>query len=535
MSPVKNMARTATRDVVVRDQQLHEGDQLILFYPSANRDESVFEDAQRLDVRRDPNPHLAFGFGPHFCMGAALARLELRVMFGELLRRLPDLELSTAEPVRVPRVELRQRPRVDARPLHPHHAGGPMTGPLDGVTVVELGVWVAGPGAGGLLADWGADVVKIEPPEGDPSRLFARMFGGDLDVNPVFELDNRGKRSIVLDLSTDRGPRDRARAGERSADVFVTNIRAAALERLGLGPDTLRARFDRLVYAIITGYGLDGPDADRAAYDIAAFWARSGMAEALRTPGGPLPFQRAGMGDHTVAMTGAAMICAALYERERTGKGQLVSTSLLRQGAYTIGFDVNIALMWGRTIQAGVRETIGNPTVNNYTAADGLHLWLVGLEGDRHWPALARAVGRPEWLDDPRYATGRDRAKNARELIAELDALFATKTRDEWADRVRRPSPTCSGHRSTRSTTCSATSSSTRRELSSTSPTRTAAAAMLASPADFDGQAPTPRWRAPRLGEHTTEVLLELGRSQDAIDELVKAGVAGPGSAPEGR
>jgi crotonobetainyl-CoA:carnitine CoA-transferase CaiB-like acyl-CoA transferase len=138
------------------------------------------------------------------------------------------------------------------------------------------------------------------------------------------------------------------------------------------------------------------------------------------------------MGDHTVAMTGAAMIGAALFSRQRTGKGQLVSTSLLRQGAYIIGFDVNIALMWGQSLSTGTREAMPNPSVNNYIAGDGKEFWIVGLQGDRHWPALARAIGRPEWLDDPRFATGRDRATNARELVSELDALFATRTRDEW-------------------------------------------------------------------------------------------------------
>src|SRR5262249_27059813 len=125
---------------------------------------------------------------------------------------------------------------------------------------------------------------------------------------------------------------------------------------------------------------------------------------------------------------------AALYERERTGRGQFVSTSLLRQGAYTLGFDVNIALLWGRTLAAGARETMGNPSVNNYRAGDGQEFWITGLEGDRHWPPLARAVGRPEWVDDPRFATARDRFVNARELIAELDAIFATRSRDEWAE-----------------------------------------------------------------------------------------------------
>ncbi len=309
-------------------------------------------------------------------------------------------------------------------------------GPLDGVRVVELGVWVAGPGAAGILADWGADVIKIESPAGDPARQFVRMLGGDLDINPVFELDNRGKRSVVLELGSPEGL-EAALALLGSADVFVTNIRASALDRLGLGPDALLDRFDQLVYAIITGYGLEGPDADKAAYDIAAFWARSGMASSLRTPGGPLPLQRGGMGDHTVAMTGAAMISASLFSRQRTGRGQLVSTSLLRQGAYTIGFDVNIALLWGQSLSTGTREMMPNPSVNNYVAGDRKEFWIVGLEGDRHWPALARAIGRPEWLDDPRFATGRDRAMNARVLIAELDALFATRTACRMVRGVR--------------------------------------------------------------------------------------------------
>ncbi len=266
-----------------------------------------------------------------------------------------------------------------------------MTGPLEDIRVVELGVWVAGPGAGGILADWGADVVKVEPPEGDPARDFGRMLGGDLPTNPVFELDNRGKRSISLDLSVERGLRV-AHQLVAEADVFLTNLRPAALGRLGLGPKETCDRHPRLVYAIITGYGLDGPEADRGAYDIAAFWARAGIAESLRAPGGPLPFQRGGMGDHTVAMTGAAMVSAALVERARTGEGQLVSTSLLRQGVYTIGFDVNVAVMWGRTLGIGTRETMYSPVLNNYSASDGKSFWIVGLEGDRHWPALARAV-----------------------------------------------------------------------------------------------------------------------------------------------
>ena len=204
-----------------------------------------------------------------------------------------------------------------------------MAGPMEGVRVVELGVWVAGPAAGGVLADWGADVVKIEPPKGDPARSFQRMLGGDMPNNPVFELDNRGKRSIVSDLANEDG---KALALELldTADVFLTNVRADALARAGLDPETLLARNPRLVYGHISGYGLEGPDANRAAYDIAAFWARSGIASLLAPPGGPLPFQRGGMGDHSTGVAFAGAISAALFSRSNTGKGQLVSTSLLR-------------------------------------------------------------------------------------------------------------------------------------------------------------------------------------------------------------
>jgi crotonobetainyl-CoA:carnitine CoA-transferase CaiB-like acyl-CoA transferase len=406
-----------------------------------------------------------------------------------------------------------------------------VSGPLDGVRVVELGVWVAGPGAGGILADWGADVVKIEPPRGDPSRGWQRMLGGDLDVNPVFELDNRGKRSIALDLSV---PDGLAVAHELldGADVFLTNVRAAALDRLGLGPDGLLERYPRLVYAIITGYGLDGEDADRPAYDVAAFWARAGIAESLRPPGAPLPFQRAGMGDHSAAMTGAAMVSAALYARGNTGKGQLVSTSLLRQGAYTIGFDVNVALMWGRSLAVGVRETMGNPSVNNYTASDGRPFWIVGIEGARHWPALARAVGRPQWLDDERFATPRARATNARELIAELDAIFATRTRAEWSEVFDGEPELFWSPVNTVDELLSDPQFRASGGIVDV-PDEQGSSAMLATPADFGGHPPQPRWRAPALGEHTEEVLAELGHSQDDIDRLLATAAGRPDDTEE--
>ena len=233
-----------------------------------------------------------------------------------------------------------------------------MSGPMAGVRVIELGVWVAGPAAAGLFADWGADVIKIEPPSGDPARSFQRMLGGDMPNNPPFELDNRGKRSVVLDLSTPAGL-EAALSVIESSDVFITNLRTGALKRLGLDHETLLSQNDQLIYCGITGYGNEGADADKPAYDVAAFWARSGIASLLTPDDGNPPFQRGGMGDHNTGISAAAAISAALYSREKTGKGQFVSTSLYRQGAYTVGFDMNIALLWGMTLSVGRRETMG--------------------------------------------------------------------------------------------------------------------------------------------------------------------------------
>ena len=341
-----------------------------------------------------------------------------------------------------------------------------MAGPVEGIKVVELGVWVAGPAAGGILADWGADVIKIEPPAGDPGRMFGLMLGCDLGVNPPFEMDNRSKRSIVLDLTTESGL---GIAFEllSDADVFVTNLRPGALQRLGLDFESVSARYPRLVYGLITGYGQTGPDADRAAYDVAAFWSRAGLAHLLTRPGDTPPFQRGGMGDHSAGMTLVAAICAALVARERTGTGQLVSTSLYRQGAYTVSFDLNTYLLTGQPIAIGQRETMGNPCMNNYAASDGRRFWIVGLDVNRHWPPLCRAVGRPEWLTDPRFA---DPVRGPSTRCSWLRSWTRSSRpgRSRSGRRCSRASRTSSGRRSTVSRTSWPTSSSTPQAESST-------------------------------------------------------------------
>ncbi|HEY8523685.1 MAG TPA: CoA transferase [Acidimicrobiales bacterium] len=230
------------------------------------------------------------------------------------------------------------------------------------------------------------------------------------------------------------------------------------------------------------------------------------------------------MGDHTVAMTGAAMVSAALVARQRTGRGQLVSTSLLRQGAYTVGFDVNVALMWGRSLAHAQRQTARNPTINNYTAGDGRRFWLVGLEADRHWPPLARAVGRPDWLDDPRFATARARAEHAVELVAELDAIFATRSLAEWAEVFDAEPDLFWAPVNTLEDLLADEQFHAAGGLVGV-PDGQGETTMLATPADFHGTPWRPRGLAPELGEHTEDVLRELGRSPEEIARLVADGV----------
>ena len=394
-----------------------------------------------------------------------------------------------------------------------------MAGPMDGVKVVEMGVWIAGPAAGGILADWGADVIKIEPPGvGDPARLFQSMFGVELPFNPIFENDNRSKRSIVLDLSKETG-RGLAHELIDAADVFVTNIRMKALERLGLDPSSLRARNPRLVYAAISGYGFKGPDADRAAYDIAAFWARSGIAASLTSPGSPPPFQRGGMGDHNAGLAAAAAVSAALYSREKTGKGQLVSTSLLRQGIYTLSFDLSLGARLGVPVAVADRTKMGNPCINNYADKDGRWFWIVGLEAERHWPPLCRAVGHAEWIEDSRFATAADRSEHAGEIIAELDAIFATKTREQWTEIFDTEpdlwwSPVQSSEEVLADPQVLAAGGLVEV------PDGDGTTLLPATPVDFEGTPWAPRAMAPAHGQHSDEILRGLGHSDEEIERL---------------
>ncbi len=304
---------------------------------------------------------------------------------------------------------------------------------LKGIRVVEMGMWVAGPAAGGILADWGAEVVKLEMPSGDPMRtLFGAGYGLEEERCPPFDLYNRGKKSIAIDVNHADGAA-LVRRLIATADVFVTNMRPKFLERVGLDHATLLKKHPTLVYASLTAYGLEGPDCDAPGYDMAAYSGRSGLAERATPKGAAPPVLPGGLGDNVTAITMVSGIMGALFHRERSGQGQLVSTSLLRAGVYSIGMDVAARVGLGRAASPPSRQKPQNPLMNSYRAGDGKWFWLVGAESQRHWPGVVEALGDPALLSDERFTSPRARRRNAEALVLAMDALVTQRARDEWA------------------------------------------------------------------------------------------------------
>jgi crotonobetainyl-CoA:carnitine CoA-transferase CaiB-like acyl-CoA transferase len=380
-------------------------------------------------------------------------------------------------------------------------------GPLSGVRVVELAMWVAGPSAAGIMADWGADVVKVEPASGDPQRSVFGAVGVADDIPvPPFEIDNRGKRSVVLDL---RDFDDHARLDSllTTADVLVTNMRPGALERLDLDHERVLHRHPHLVYGAITGYGMEGEERDRAGYDVGAYWARSGLAHTIVPPGELPPQPRSGMGDHQTGMTLVAGVMAKLLERQRTGRGGLVSTSLLRTGMYSIGWDIGIQLRFGRRQSTRPRERHTAPLINCYRAADERGFWLICLEGDRHWPKVLAAIDRPDLGEDPRYTSAKGRMEHCEPLIAEFDAVFATRPMDEWAERFDQHDVWWAPILSIPDIIADPQAQPGFVDMVPRDGDDQYRA--VATPVDFAGYALRPG-PVPRLGEHTAEVLAEL-------------------------
>jgi crotonobetainyl-CoA:carnitine CoA-transferase CaiB-like acyl-CoA transferase len=397
-----------------------------------------------------------------------------------------------------------------------------MPGPLEGIRVVEIGLWIAGPSTAAILCDWGAEVIKIEPLNGDPLRGLATAAAGwSLPANPPFELDNRGKRSIALNLVTEEGSAI-ARALIDRADVLVTNARPRVLEAAGLTYEKLRETNRGLVYCQMTGYSPDGPDRDRAAYDVGAFWARAGVASSLTPEGAQLPHQRVGMGDHVAGCSAAGAICAALVARSRTGEGQRVAVSLIRAGIYTVGSDVSMALRFKLMVRPYDRYHAINPLIDCYQAGDGRWFWLLLLQGDRHWPDLCRAIEREDLLEEDRFADIGRRGLNAPALVDELDKVFATKSLDEWGQVFDRENVWWAPVNSISDVVNDPVAQEAGAFVDVPGPEGPIQG--VATPADFYGTPWQPRGYVPELGQHTEEILLELGYDWDKIVALKEDG-----------
>ncbi|MEO5843009.1 MAG: CoA transferase [Acidimicrobiales bacterium] len=401
--------------------------------------------------------------------------------------------------------------------------------PLQGVRVVELAAWTFVPAAGAVMAEWGADVIKVEHPEGgDPQRGLINsgmVAGGPGGVNYFIEQPNHNKRSIGLDLKHVDGYAIMLDLC-RGADVFLTNWLPGPRGRARLDVEDIRAVNPSIIYARGHGQGVRGPDADKGGYDGSAFWARAGVVDALtaydRDPFGPQ--QPPALGDLAGGQTIAGAIAAALFKRERSGEPSVVDISLLAMGMWMMSPNiVSQKLYQDSPAPKFGRQQAPNPIANRYLTKDNRVVHLVMLQAVRYWPELITAVGRADLAHDPRFADAASMFANRVEAVRILDEVFATRTMNEWRevlqhiDGVWAPAQRCielyDDHQAV-----------ANGYIASVDPGNGGAHfPVVANPAQFDEQ-PCSVTRAPGAGEHTDEILTELGYDWDRIIELKVAG-----------
>jgi crotonobetainyl-CoA:carnitine CoA-transferase CaiB-like acyl-CoA transferase len=398
-------------------------------------------------------------------------------------------------------------------------------GPLDRVRVVEITMFQQGPVAGMRLGDLGADVIKIEAKAGDPGRGFMKIIGAMAGLkgrNYYFEHHNRNKRSIVIDLKNKKGMEIFLKLID-TADVFLNNMSIEAPIKLGIGPDILLARNSRLIYAQASGWGRKGPDANELSFDYTGI-ARAGMMMSCGERGTPPTQILPGIGDEVGGLMCAWGVTAALYAREKTGKGQVVDTSLMGSLIAMLGFIMEAPAMLGQEFPREIRAEAGNALYNHYRCKDDKWIAIAHLDPDRYWPKICKALGIEDLKSDSRFNSIEARGLNARELVAILDQRFVTRSRDEWIRILKEEG-------------CIFTPIQTPLEVSQ-DPQAFAnnyfvdvqhpewgKIKMVGFPWDFS-ETPASCWReAPAFGQHTEEILLELNYNSDDIAHLKKEGI----------
>ena len=393
---------------------------------------------------------------------------------------------------------------------------------LEGVKVIEMSTWVAGPSAAAVMADWGAQVIKIEAPGGDATRAFAPDTREE-PGNPIFVNENRGKRGIVLDLKQPRS-RDVLLTLLGHADVFITNVRPASMARMKLDYESVRSGLPRLIYGVITGYGLTGADADLPAFDATAFWTASGAGRAT-IPAGQEPFScRPGFGDHVTAISAVAGLLAALHERESTGRGRLVETSLIRAGTYAAGWDMGRQLRFGEAATNVPRAQSASGVTGYFRTGDGQ--WVLAVcRTEADFRKLAAALDAADLAAESPFSPQAAGPAAVARIRALADAAFARFTRAEICDRL-------SGqdliHAPLRDLAEVADSAVARDAgcFQEVDDGWGGSFRTTAAPVRFPGGAPPTGRAAPKLGEHTREILAEAGYRPAVIDELLQAGAA---------
>lgn len=402
-----------------------------------------------------------------------------------------------------------------------------MSGPLEGIKVVEITMFQQGPVAGMRLGDMGADVIKVEPKTGDPARGFMRIIGVESGLkgrNYYFENCNRNKRSIILDLKNNQGKDIFLKLIDK-ADVFLNNMSIDAPDALGIGPDALLKRNPRLIYAHASGWGRKGPDANQYSFDYTGV-ARSGLMMSCGERGTPPVQMIPGIGDELGGLICAWAITAALFSREKTGEGQVVDTSLMGSIIAMLGLIMSAPAILGKEFPRQVRAESGNPIYNHYRCEDDKWIALAHLQPDRYWPNVCRALNMEEIENDPRFKTIEARAQNSRELIKIMDEIFATKPRSDWLDIMQREGCICTAIQ-TPMEVCNDVQALANDYFINVDHPAWGKIKMSGFPWSFSKTAASWRREAPEFGQHTEEILLELGFTWDEIVKFRDEGAIG--------